>query len=91
MTIRYHDGTDWIEAAPEAVKVYDPVGETWVSMFSPPSVEGTLPDGAVGDPYSATLSIVNGIAPFTLPAQNLPGGLTASVSGRTITVEGTPT
>ncbi len=51
----------------------------------------SLPDGTVGAAYSATLSAVNGLAPFTwkLASGSLPAGLTLNAS--TGTISGTPT
>ncbi len=49
-----------------------------------------LPDGALGNPYTATLLAFNGIAPltFTVTAGTLPAGLTLSAAGE---ISGTPT
>jgi hypothetical protein len=50
----------------------------------------TLPDATMGTPYVATMSVANGVAPYTfasVPA-NLPPGLTLSPSG---VLSGTPT
>src|SRR5262249_26229502 len=42
--------------------------------------------------FSGTIGITNGTSPYSnLTASNLPPGLTASLSGNTITLSGTPT
>jgi beta-lactamase superfamily II metal-dependent hydrolase len=53
------------------------------------AINGTLPDGVVGTPYSATLTASGGTAPyqFTISAGALPDGLTLSTAG---VVSGTP-
>jgi sugar lactone lactonase YvrE len=56
---------------------------------------GTLPATAwtVNQPgYSSTINVTGGTGPFgNLTATGLPAGLTASLSGSTVTVSGTPT
>ncbi len=49
----------------------------------------TLPDGLVGAPYSAILSVPNGTPPYTWSAARLPAGLTLNQS--TGVISGTPT
>ena len=51
----------------------------------------TLPQGVLGTAYSQTLSVTNGLAPYTLtiPANTLPAGL--SFNAATATISGTPT
>jgi uncharacterized repeat protein (TIGR01451 family) len=50
---------------------------------------GSLPDGEVGTPYSATLTVSGGMGPYTLIASPpLPPGLALSTAG---TLSGTPT
>ncbi len=53
----------------------------------------TLPDGKVGTPYSATLSVAGGLAPYawSVSAGTLPAGLTLAGNGTTATISGTPT
>jgi sugar lactone lactonase YvrE len=80
------------------VTVRDASGVTASGTFSItinlPPFNGSLSNSAwtVNQPgYSGTLTISNGTMPFTLVAQRLPPGLSATLSGSTITVSGTPT
>ncbi len=66
--------------------------QTYTLAIAPPSVSmlpTTLPNGAVGDPYSEPLAGVGGGGPYTfsVTAGNLPAGLT--LNGASLT--GTPT
>lgn len=56
-------------------------------------IVGQLPAGAVGDSYSATVSVRGGLSPYTLTVVSaLPDGLTATDNGNgTLTIAGTPT
>ena len=80
------------------VTATDSAGVTTFSVYSitvnaPPTL-GTLGTTAwtVGRPYTSTITISNGTSPFGALTQNgLPSGLTASLSGNTITISGTPT
>lgn len=53
----------------------------------------TLPNANVGQPYTGTIAITGGIAPYTAAVStgSLPAGLTLSVTGSTVTISGTPT
>ncbi len=51
--------------------------------------QNSLPDGEVGTAYAATLSITNGVGPYTFGAADLPPGLT--LDGETGSISGTPT
>lgn len=57
----------------------------------PLELSGSLANMTVGTPYSDTLTISGGVAPYSLPASTRPAGISASVLGSTITVSGTPT
>ncbi len=62
-------------------------------LTQPPSL-GSLSttSGASGTPFSGTITITNGVTPYSdVAALNLPSGLMASLSGNTITISGTPT
>ncbi|HTW99213.1 MAG TPA: Ig-like domain-containing protein, partial [Acidimicrobiales bacterium] len=53
---------------------------------------GSMPDGNVGQAYSATLQIVGGTPPYARGAPcGAPAGLTESVSGQSVTLSGAPT
>jgi hypothetical protein len=65
------------------------IGDTWV--WTPLAVQtASLPAGAVGVPYSASLQAISGTAPYTwsVSAGALPAGLTLSPTG---VISGTPT
>jgi hypothetical protein len=49
---------------------------------------GTLPDGEVGTAYTTTLTVSNGVGPYTYGAADLPPGL--SLDGQAGTIAGTP-
>lgn len=53
----------------------------------------SLPGGSVGTAYSQTLTVSNGLSPYTwnVSAGTLPAGLTLTYNGTTATVSGTPT
>jgi hypothetical protein len=55
-----------------------------------PVISGTLPNGTVGTPYTGTLTVTNGTAPFTWSLTGLPASLTFASSGTTVTISGTP-
>jgi hypothetical protein len=55
-----------------------------------PVISGTLPNGNVDVPYSGTLTVTGGVAPFTANVTGLPASLTSAVTGNTITISGTP-
>jgi Putative Ig domain len=59
----------------------------------PPTISGALPaTGTVNIPYSGSLTVVGGTAPYTWTVTGLPAGITATgTSTPTITVAGTPT
>src|SRR6202046_3314461 len=59
---------------------------------SHPVISGTLPNGTVGTPYTGTLTVTNGTAPFTWSITGLPATLTfpPAGSGNTVTISGTP-
>lgn len=48
----------------------------------------SLPDGKVGVPYSTTLTVTNGVGPYTFGAVDLPPGIT--LNGQTGVLSGTP-
>jgi hypothetical protein len=50
---------------------------------------GSLPSGAVKQPYSATVTATGGTGPYAWSASGLPAGLT--INGSTGAVSGTPT
>jgi hypothetical protein len=57
---------------------------------SKPVISGTLPNGTVGTPYSGTLTVTHGVAPFTWSITGLPATLTFASTGTTVTISGTP-
>jgi large repetitive protein len=57
---------------------------------SKPVISGTLPNGTAGTPYSGTLTVTGGVAPFTWSITGLPATLTFASSGTTVTISGTP-
>src|SRR6202046_3907442 len=57
---------------------------------STPVISGTLPNGNVDVPYSGTLTVTGGVAPFTWNITGLPATLTFASSGNTVTISGTP-
>jgi hypothetical protein len=57
---------------------------------STPVISGTLPNGNVDVPYSGTLTVTGGVAPFTWNITGLPATLTFAFSGNTATISGTP-
>jgi large repetitive protein len=57
---------------------------------SKPVISGTLPNGTAGTPYSGTLTVTHGTAPFTWSITGLPATLTFASSGTTVTISGTP-
>ncbi|WP_253841975.1 ExeM/NucH family extracellular endonuclease [Actinokineospora globicatena] len=64
-------GSDALEPSSAAVTV---------SVLAPVTVEGTLPDGRVGSPYSGALTITG--SPQTVSATGLPQGLSIGQDGR---------
>ncbi len=57
--------------------------------YNPPSfITTSLPAGSVGVPYSASVSVRNGVSPFTFTAGTLPPGLHLDSTGN---ISGTPT
>jgi len=48
----------------------------------------SLPNGKVGAPYSTTLTVTNGVGPYTFGAVDLPPGIT--LNGQTGVLSGTP-
>ena len=62
-----------------------------LSYFNPTITTTTLPPGEISIPYSKTLSVSGGVAPFTWSrtAGNLPNGIT--LNSTTGTLSGTPT
>ena len=56
-------------------------------------IVGLLPAGIVGEAYTATVSVVGGLEPYTLSVVSvLPSGLSAVDNGDgTLTISGTPT
>jgi hypothetical protein len=48
----------------------------------------SLPDGKAGVPYSTTLTVTNGVGPYTFGAVDLPPGIT--LNGQTGVLSGTP-
>src|SRR5438552_2721817 len=65
-----------------------PAPLSWIPSPVPPS---TPPPWTLNQPYTGT-STVTGSGPFTnLTQSGLPPGLTAALSGGTITLSGTPT
>jgi hypothetical protein len=59
-------------------------------MPSTPVISGTLPNGSVDVPYTGTLTVTGGVAPFTWAITGLPATLTFASSGNTVTISGTP-
>jgi hypothetical protein len=49
----------------------------------------SLPNGTIGAPYNATITVTGGTSPFQFSATGLPSGL--SISATTGTISGTPT
>ena len=60
---------------------------------APVIAPSTLPNGAQGTPYSQTLTVTGGLAPYTwsVSAGTLPAGLGLAGSGGTARISGTPT
>ncbi len=60
---------------------------------APTIAPATLPNGAVGTAYSQTLTVTNGLAPYTwsVSVGTLPAGLTLAGNGTTAKISGTPT
>lgn len=81
------------------ISTYVPsLGQYWLSFSNYPpgppvlALSGTLPDGAVGTPYSASLTASGGTPPYvnwTITAGTLPPGLT--INSATGVISGTPT
>jgi eukaryotic-like serine/threonine-protein kinase len=61
------------------------------AAVSPLVISGYLPDAAVGQAYSATVIGTGGDGNYNWSVTGLPDGLTASASGGTLMVSGTPT
>jgi large repetitive protein len=59
--------------------------------LTPPN--GALAAGTVGNPYSASVAIAGGIAPYTAAVSSgaLPSGITIAISGSSLNFSGTPT
>lgn len=77
---------------PNDYTLTDPATLGWGSGPSPITYSGgAAPDATVGTPYSHTWSLAGGTAPYTLTPVALPAGITAALSGSTITLSGTPT
>lgn len=77
---------------PNDYTLTDPATLGWGSGPSPITYSGgAAPDATVGTPYLHTWSLAGGTAPYTLTPVALPAGITAALSGSTITLSGTPT
>ena len=61
------------------------------AAVSPLVISGYLPDAVVGQAYSATVIGTGGDGTYNWSVTGLPDGLTATASGGTLTVSGTPT
>jgi hypothetical protein len=61
------------------------------AAVSPLVISGYLPDAAVGQAYSATVIGTGGDGSYNWSVTGLPDGLTATASGGTLMVSGTPT
>ena len=61
------------------------------AAVSPLVISGYLPDAAVGQPYSATVIGTGGDGSYNWSVTGLPDGLTATATGGTLMVSGTPT
>lgn len=67
-----------------AAEIWDVVVNTLVPL-TPPSINGTLPSGSTSTRYTASLSIVDGLAPFTVTIDgSLPTNVRWALNGRTI-------
>lgn len=81
-----------------AKSVADPSASASVSL-NVPSLSGVfqftpsiIPAAIVGQPYSATIQVAGGVAPYTFSATNLPGWATLTqTASDTMTITGTPT
>ena len=80
---------------PFSIALTDNAGGRGVRAFSvtilpPPSVNGSLPTGQVGVPYTATLTASGGVSPYSfslVQGSSLPAGLSLTSAG---VVSGTP-
>lgn len=58
--------------------------------YLPTANPATLGPATVGQNYSGTIAATNGTSPYTFTVTGLSDGLTASTSGGTVTISGTP-
>jgi len=65
-------------------------GGTGHHVISTLVISGTLPNGSVDVPYTGTLTVTGGAAPYTWTITGLPATLTFTSSGNTVTISGTP-
>lgn len=77
--------------APDDGAAYVRINSTWRQLYAPLAVAGELMDGVVSEPYTGSLSVTGGLAPYALGGYVLPPGLTAALDVATISVTGTPT
>ncbi len=81
-----------VQAADSANPATTATGQVMLTVAAAPATLtfGTLPDGTTGTPYSATLGVTGGTAPYTcsITSGTLPAGLTLASN---CLVSGTPT
>jgi len=86
-TVQVADHSSPVQTATKALSIL-------INLPAAPTIAPTtLPNGAVGTPYSQTLTVAGGLPAYTwsVSAGTLPGGLTLAGNGTTATVSGTPT
>jgi hypothetical protein len=86
-TVQVADHSNPVQTATKALSIL-------INLPTAPSIApATLPGGTLGTAYTATLTVSNGLSPYSwsVSAGSLPAGLGLTSNGTTATISGTPT